>query len=185
LGPEVHLIRMSLREVSRRNQRLSSHRSAASLGGFSGRQDCSRLSQGSRDRGAKRIPVSELKVGSFHRVESRRLQVNDSTFRPHPQPPTVLSYTREGKLGQCYRRYLSGYLSWWKNLGWALPEEGFHYAQIYRPKGSPRGDPFRLRRRTLLGQAAERRVKRRCCRSSHSLRPARIVLRTPPKATAR
>jgi hypothetical protein len=31
--------------------------------------------------GAKRIPISELKVGSFHRVENRRLQVIDSTIR--------------------------------------------------------------------------------------------------------
>src|SRR5271154_4895186 len=32
----------------------------------------------------------------------------------------------------------------WKTIGWLLPEEGFHYAQIYRPLGSPRGDPFRF-----------------------------------------
>ena len=54
--------------------------------------------------------------------------------------------TRDGRLGQCCRRYLSGYLSLWKTLRWPLPEEGFHYAQICRPLGSPRGDPFRFQR---------------------------------------
>jgi hypothetical protein len=34
----------------------------------------------------------------------------------------------------------------WKTIEWLLPEEGFHYAQIYRPLGSPRGDPFRFQR---------------------------------------
>src|SRR5947209_1065836 len=38
-----------------------------------------------RISGAKRIPISELKVGSFHRVENRRLQVNDSTIRYQKQ----------------------------------------------------------------------------------------------------
>jgi hypothetical protein len=38
-----------------------------------------------RISGAKRIPISELKVGSFHRVESRRLQVNESTVRYQQQ----------------------------------------------------------------------------------------------------
>ena len=34
-----------------------------------------------RISGAKRIPISELQVGSFHRVEERRLQVNRSAVR--------------------------------------------------------------------------------------------------------
>ena len=34
-----------------------------------------------RISGAKRIPIAELKVNSFHRVENRRLQVNESTIR--------------------------------------------------------------------------------------------------------
>ena len=34
-----------------------------------------------RISGAKRIPISELKVGSFHRVAERRLQVNQSAVR--------------------------------------------------------------------------------------------------------
>lgn len=34
-----------------------------------------------RISGAKRIPISELKVGTFHRVEERRLQVNKSAVR--------------------------------------------------------------------------------------------------------
>ena len=38
-----------------------------------------------RFSGTKRIPISELKVGSFHRVENRRLQVNDSTIRYQKQ----------------------------------------------------------------------------------------------------
>jgi hypothetical protein len=38
-----------------------------------------------RISGAKRIPISELKVGSFHRVENRRLQVNESTIRYQKQ----------------------------------------------------------------------------------------------------
>jgi hypothetical protein len=35
--------------------------------------------------GAKRIPISELKVGGFHRVEGRRLQVNESAVRYQKQ----------------------------------------------------------------------------------------------------
>jgi len=38
-----------------------------------------------RVSGAKRIPISELKVDSFHRLESRRLQVNASTIRCQQQ----------------------------------------------------------------------------------------------------
>jgi hypothetical protein len=38
-----------------------------------------------RISGAKRIPISELKVSSFDRVESRRLQVNESTIRYQKQ----------------------------------------------------------------------------------------------------
>jgi hypothetical protein len=38
-----------------------------------------------RISGAKRIPISELKVDSFHRVENRRLQVNDTTIRYQKQ----------------------------------------------------------------------------------------------------
>jgi len=34
-----------------------------------------------RISGAKRIPISELRVGSFHKVENRRLQVNTSAER--------------------------------------------------------------------------------------------------------
>jgi chromosome partitioning protein len=33
-----------------------------------------------RISGAKRIPISELKVSAFHRGEGRRLQVNDSAI---------------------------------------------------------------------------------------------------------
>ncbi len=38
-----------------------------------------------RISGAKRIPISELKVRSFHRVENRRLQVNQSAVRYQKQ----------------------------------------------------------------------------------------------------
>jgi chromosome partitioning protein len=38
-----------------------------------------------RISGAKRIPISELKIRSFHRVESRRLQVNQSAVRYQKQ----------------------------------------------------------------------------------------------------
>jgi cellulose biosynthesis protein BcsQ len=38
-----------------------------------------------RISGAKRIPIAELKVNSFHRVENRRLQVNESTIRYQKQ----------------------------------------------------------------------------------------------------
>ena len=34
-----------------------------------------------RISGAKSIPISELRVGSFHTVEGRRLQVNSSALR--------------------------------------------------------------------------------------------------------
>jgi hypothetical protein len=34
-----------------------------------------------RISGAKSIPISELKVGSFHTVEGKRLQVNSSATR--------------------------------------------------------------------------------------------------------
>lgn len=38
-----------------------------------------------RISGAKRIPISELKIRSFHRVENRRLQVNQSAVRYQKQ----------------------------------------------------------------------------------------------------
>jgi hypothetical protein len=38
-----------------------------------------------RISGAKRIPISELKVRSFHTVENRRLQVNQSAVRYQQQ----------------------------------------------------------------------------------------------------
>jgi hypothetical protein len=38
-----------------------------------------------RISGAKRIPISELKIRSFHRVENRRLQVNASAVRYQKQ----------------------------------------------------------------------------------------------------
>jgi chromosome partitioning protein len=38
-----------------------------------------------RISGAKRIPISELKVRSFHMVENRRLQVNTSATRYQKQ----------------------------------------------------------------------------------------------------
>jgi hypothetical protein len=38
-----------------------------------------------RISGAKRIPISELQIGSFHTVENRRLQVNQSAVRYQKQ----------------------------------------------------------------------------------------------------
>jgi len=51
---------------------------------------CKRANDG-RISGAKSVPISRLKIGSFHMVEGKQLQVNSSTSRYQRELAYLLS----------------------------------------------------------------------------------------------